>query len=368
MGWIDSVLVALDICERGGMIGEKKWEKNDFQDGLPDERKMICSEPLATVSLSELYDTSYPPKTQIIEGLLSSGAYLFVGAPKIGKSFFVAQLGYHVSNGMPLWGYPVHSGTVLYLALEDDYSRLQKRLSRMFGTDSADQLHFATRSQSLGTGLDDQLNQFVLAHAGTRLIIIDTLQKVRDASGDRYSYANDYDIVTRLKHFAERFNLCILIVHHTRKQSSDDCFDTISGTNGLLGAADGAFLLMKEKRTDNRAILDVVGRDQQDQRLYLVFDREFCLWRLTKTETELWKEPVDPLHEAVASFLATQSCWSGNASELCECLGLALSPNVLTRRLNISTDDLMDRYGICFQSSRTHAGRHVTLSKMEQEA
>ncbi|MFQ9555896.1 MAG: hypothetical protein ACLR1P_08050 [Oscillospiraceae bacterium] len=43
----------------------------------------------------------------------------------------------------------------------------------------------------------------------------------------------------------------------------------ISGTNGLLGAADGAFLLRKEKRTDGSAILDVAGRDQQDQRMYL---------------------------------------------------------------------------------------------------
>ena len=39
----------------------------------------------------------------------------------------------------------------------------------------------------------------------------------------------------------------------------------ISGTSGLLGAADGAFLLQKEKRTGNAATLEVSGRDQQDQ-------------------------------------------------------------------------------------------------------
>ena len=36
----------------------------------------------------------------------------------------------------------------------------------------------------------------------------------------------------------------------------DDKFDMISGTNGLSGAADGAFLLQKEKRTDGTATLD----------------------------------------------------------------------------------------------------------------
>ena len=88
---------------------------------------------LETVSMMELYDTAYPPKLPIIDGLLYNGTYLFVGSPKIGKSFFMAQIGYHISKGLPLWGFSVRQGTVLYLALEDDYARLQKRLSQMFG-------------------------------------------------------------------------------------------------------------------------------------------------------------------------------------------------------------------------------------------
>ena len=69
----------------------------------------------------------------------------------------------------------------------------------------------------------------------------------------------------------------MLIVHHTRKLQSEDCFDMISSTNGLLGAADGAFILQRTKRIDNKGILDIVGRDQQDQKIYLEFDREKCL-------------------------------------------------------------------------------------------
>ena len=82
----------------------------------------------------------------MIEGLLLCGTYIFAGSPKIGKSFFMAQLGYHVAMGLPLWEYPVRKGTVLYLALEDDYSRLQSRLSQMFGVDAVEGLHFATQS------------------------------------------------------------------------------------------------------------------------------------------------------------------------------------------------------------------------------
>ena len=91
---------------------------------------------LHTVTLSELYETSYPSRPPIIDGLLYPGTYLLAGAPKVGKSFLVAQLAYHISTGQPLWDYPVHKSTVLYLALEDDYKRLQDRMFRMFGVDS----------------------------------------------------------------------------------------------------------------------------------------------------------------------------------------------------------------------------------------
>lgn len=204
---------------------------------------------LHTVSMNELYQNIYQSRPPIIDGLLYPGTYLFAGAPKVGKSFLMAQLAYHVSMGLPLWGYPVHKGTVLYLALEDDHRRLQGRLYRMFGMDGTNDLLFAIYAKQLGLGLEEQLKKFVRQHPDTKLIIIDTLQKVREVGGDKYSYANDYEVVGKLKRLADDCGICLLLVHHTRKQQADDKFDMISGTNGLLGAADGAFLLQKEKRT-----------------------------------------------------------------------------------------------------------------------
>ncbi len=91
------------------------------------------------------------------------------------------------------------------------------------------------------------MNQFVEQHKDARLIIIDTLQKVKEIGGDKFSYADDYQNVTRLKAFSDKYGVCILLVHHTRKLDSSDSFERISGTNGLLGAADGAFVMEKEK-------------------------------------------------------------------------------------------------------------------------
>lgn len=195
-----------------GAAGEQS-QNLKTNDIIPKDRKNNNS--LHTLSMTELYDTTYPPKAAIIDGLLYAGTYLFVGAPKIGKSFFMAQLSYHVATGISLWQYDVHSGEVLYLALEDDYARIQKRLYKMFGSEDTPNLHFATQSMTLGGGLLDQLEAFLAHHPETRLMIVDTLQKIREIGSDKYNYANDYEIVGRLKAFSDKHNLCLLIVHHT---------------------------------------------------------------------------------------------------------------------------------------------------------
>ena len=316
------------------------------------------------LSMTELYDTVYPPRKPIVNDLLYSGTYLFVGAPKVGKSFFMGQLAYHVAMGLPLWEYEVHQGIVLYLALEDDYARLQRRLSRMFGVEETSNLYFATQAKSVSEGLDQQLEGFIREHPDVRLIIIDTLQKVREIGGDRYSYASDYEIVTKLKTFSDKYGICLLVVHHTRKMEAEDSFDMISGTNGLLGAADGAFIMQKKRRTDNTALLDIVGRDQPDQELTLEFNRERCVWEFQGAETELWKLPPDPLLEAVAKMLnPEQPEWRGTPTELLERLsGVSIQANILTRKLNVSADRLYNDYGIRYESRRTHEGRVVKLT------
>ena len=351
-----------DLPDKGNLqatnnrgCGTEVWtEKRDRIDGLE------------TVSMTELYDTVYPPKIPIVDGLIYAGTYLFVGAPKVGKSFFMAQLGYHVSMGLDLWDYPVRKGTVLYLALEDDYARLQKRLSRMFGMESSENFYFATQSKTLNEGLEEQLNQFVKEHTDARLIIIDTLQKVREVGGDRYSYSSDYEIVTKLKSFSDKYGICLLVVHHTRKLESEDSFDMISGTNGLLGAADGAFIMHKKKRTDNEAVMDIVGRDQPDQELTIEFDRERCVWKFKKAETELWKQPPNPLLEAINNFLTEDKPeWEGTATELVSQLpDMQIQANVLSRKLNVVNSQLLNDYGIFYDNKRGHE-RKIILKRLE---
>lgn len=357
------------------IIPTENTEINHSNENSPEDFKKIfqqmqrMSDPayLHTVSMNELYETVYQSRPPVIDGLLYSGTHLFAGAPKVGKSFFMAQLAYHVSTGQKLWDYDVHQGTVLYLALEDDYQRLQERMFRMFGVEGTDNLHFAVYAKQLGAGLDEQLEKFIREHPGTRLIIIDTLQKIREVSTDAYSYANDYDIVGRMKQFADKNGVCVLLVHHTRKQQAGDKFEMISGTNGLLGCADGAFLLQKEKRTDLSATLEIVGRDQPDQKLHLTRDTEKLIWQLDHAETELWKNPPDPLLDKIAVVI-TKDCpvWNGSATELVALLGEDIQPNILTRKLNVKAGELLNEYSIEYSMKRTRNGSAICLTRIKQ--
>ena len=347
---------------------ENNPQEESLEEMLRDMRRKSDPAYLHTVSMNDLYQNVYLSRPPIIDGLLYPGTYLFAGAPKVGKSFLMAQLAYHVSMGLPLWGYPVHKGTVLYLALEDDHRRLQGRLYRMFGTEGTDNLLFAVYAKQLGVGLEEQLKKFVREHPDTKLIIIDTLQKIREAGGEKYSYANDYEVVGKLKRLADDCGICLLLVHHTRKQQADDKFDMISGTSGLLGAADGAFLLQKEKRTGNAATLEVSGRDQQDQKLYLIRNTETLLWELQRAETELWKEPPEPLLDEIAELVMKDiSSWEGSATELVSLIKVEIQPHVITRKLNVLSGRLYAEHGIYYKSNRTHDGRKIRFWKDDTE-
>ena len=135
-----------------------------MEEMLRQMQRMSDPSYLATMTMSQLYDTVYESRLPVIDGLLYPGTYLFVGAPKVGKSFLMAQIAYHISTGLPLWNYSVHGGTVLYLALEDDYRRCRSVCIVCLVLEGTDTLHFATCAKQLGAGLYEQLARFVSEH------------------------------------------------------------------------------------------------------------------------------------------------------------------------------------------------------------
>ena len=348
------------------IIPDETADYNSFDEDFDEWTDFPDGTRLSTMTMDELYDTAFETRPPLIDGFLYPGTYLFAGAPKYGKSFLSLQIAYHVSTGKPLWDLETSQGTVLYLALEDTFQRLQKRSYRMFGTESTPDLHFAVLANKAGAGLNDQLQSFIDEHPKTRLIIIDTLQRIRADNLEKSTYAADYDVVVQLKEFVDRNRLCLLLVHHTRKQKAKDIYEEISGTQGLFGAADGAILFYKESRISDYAQVNVTGRDQPDQIIDIVRDDDTLTWSFVVVETDLWQEPSEPILEALSAWLHEYGReWTGTATELAALLDTDLKPNKLSTKLNVHADKLLKEYGIAYRNTRTHDGRRITLCLTE---
>ena len=137
---------------------------------------------LKTVDAETLLSTPMSKTMFIVDGLISQGVNVISGASKIGKSWLMLWLGLQVAQGNSVWGLSTLQCDVLYLSLEDTQRRIKDRLYNL--TDSApDNLYFAVTSGLIGGGLEEQITDFLTEHPATKLVIIDTLQKVRDSKG-----------------------------------------------------------------------------------------------------------------------------------------------------------------------------------------
>jgi len=222
---------------------------------------------------AELASKDIPEPVWIVPGLLPAGLSLLAGKPKIGKSWLTLAIAVGVSNGTQVLDRSVGAQGVLYLALEDNEQRLKTRLLELLGDDDkpSERLHFVNGWKSLAEGGLADLEARLAADPTIRLVVIDTLGRVRKSSKPGGNiYLEDYEIIAGLKAVADKFQAGILCVHHTRKAHSADPFETISGTTGLTGAADTNMVLSRMGIAET--VLHVNGRDVEEQHLAMKFD------------------------------------------------------------------------------------------------
>lgn len=214
---------------------------------------------LQTISGETLMSKPLQPMNFVIDTFLSQGLHILAGSPKAGKSWLALWLAVTVAKGEGVWKMSVKQGTTLYLCLEDSQLRIQNRLFEI--TDDAPaNVHFCTECSTLGCGLEEQLENFISEYPDTVLVIIDTLQMIR---GNNYdcTYANDYRDLSVLKKIADEHQIAILLIHHLRKEPSEDVFNRISGTTAISGAVDSSFTLINSSHGSGRAKLFCIGRD-----------------------------------------------------------------------------------------------------------
>lgn len=238
--------------------------------------------PYRTITADVLQTTEFTEPDWVIPNLLPVGLAILAGRPKVGKSWLALNLAVAVANGGRFLGtVETIRSEVLYLALEDNHRRLQGRLNTILTgerTEAPAGLQFTTDARPFDSGGFEDLRDHLHANPGVRLVIIDTLQRVRGkAARGKDTYAGDYQELGTLQRIALDCKVALVVVHHTTKMNYADPFDSISGTSGISGAADTLFVLARVPEMNGLAFQSR-GRDTEELSIAVKFDPTRGAW------------------------------------------------------------------------------------------
>jgi hypothetical protein len=236
------------------------------------ERARTADYGFATQSAIDLLATEFPPLAAVVPGLFYEGSTLLCGSPKSGKSLLLYGLGIAVASGGYVLGQiAVERAEVLYLCLEDGPRRAQRRLAKILaGRPMPAGLELVYRAPTLGDGLVAGLGRYLDDHPATKLVLIDTLAKVRRVRdrGGGSAVQIDYEELEPLTTCAQERRIALVIVHHTRKLHSDDAMDMVNATQGAGASVDTVAVLQRTRNGDGSATLAVMGRDLDEEQEY----------------------------------------------------------------------------------------------------
>ena len=307
-------------------------------------------------SCEEIMTTVYKPIEYVVDGLLAQGLYILAGAPKVGKSWLALDMCLSIAKGEKVLGQETTQGTALYLCLEDSFQRIQNRLYEL--TDEpVENLHFVILSDTIGKGLEEHIEQFKSEHSDLKVVFIDTLQMIRSETDS--NYGSDYKELSILKSLADKLEVAIVVVHHTRKCSDSDPFNMISGSTGISGCVDGSMVLIENKRGSRNAKLYCVGRDIENQEINLVFENS--RWKVVDEATA---KEADFFSFAVHDFMLERNYFTGSATELAIMLSKILCKEIFANHIK---KELMKHayelqsYGVTFKSRRSNGQRVIIL-------
>ena len=272
-------------------------------------------------ALSHILSMSLPDPQWAIPTFLPVGVTLLAGKPKMGKSWLALSLALAIAeNRLALGTMPVTQGDVLYLGLEDSIRRISDRATKLLqGRTPPDNFTWVGVWNQLSSGGLADIEEWLYKHKEARLVVIDTLAKVRPMTPSTSTgYSDDYAVMTPLKAIAEDNNVAILVIHHLRKMGAPDVMDTISGTTGLTGATDCNMVLDRERGKDE-AILHITGRDVEEQEHRLTFNTETAQWSMQGSADKPYHLTKDHRH----------------IIEILERVNGPLSPKAMSEKLNI---------------------------------
>jgi hypothetical protein len=253
----------------------------------------------APISAVELMGMEFAPTRYVIADILPEGLLLLAGKPKKGKSWMALAACADVAAGGVAFGSKrVEQGSTLYLALEDNVKRLQKRLRKVLdGRPAPEGMHVEVSWPRLDEGGAELLDEWLTEHPDARLVVIDTLAKIRRPARGQNVYAEDYAALEQLLPLASKHGVAIVVVHHLRKMAASDPMDEISSSTGLTAGVDG-FLILRRTPGSKGPTLYVDGRDIEEPSEYaLHWNMNTATWTIegSAEEVHISKERADIL-------------------------------------------------------------------------
>lgn len=230
-------------------------------------------------------------------------------------------------------------------------------------------LHCAVTCKTLADGFCEDIDKFMGANPNTKLVIVDTFQKIRaDVGGNTNLYSNDYKELGVLKALASKHRIAIILVHHLRKQGANDPVNTLTSSTGISGAVDSTFILQRDKRAENAATLFCTGRDIKTLEISLVFSEQSCTWLLRDENPELVKL-IDPTVNQVSNYFTESGTdeFCESATELADLMkahsGVVISPAVLSKKLLCGHAQFCSLGYEC-SFYRTHEGKKIKITRV----
>lgn len=280
----------IDRIFKSSKLYRNKWEREDYKEMTINKALSITSQEnnkiqdLEYISAIELQNKDLPPTVYYVDKLLPQGLNLICSVPKLGKSWLALDLCLSICNGTTFLNFKTKQAGCLYLALEDSYNRLKGRMNKLLNDKLApSNFIYAINCNDLKNGFVNQIESFLNSHKDIKVIIIDTLQKIRSDSKNNNAYSHDYKELSMIKKLADEKGLCIILIHHLKKGTTNDPFERVSGTNGVTGTVDTTFVLDKKYRNDDETYMSVVGRDVEYNEYILKFNKDTCKWSMIST-------------------------------------------------------------------------------------
>ena len=236
-------------------------------------------------TLDELDSVEFPPTQFCLPDLIPEGVVLLCSPPKLGKSYFCLNLCLAKATGGTLLDRQVEQCDSLYIALEDNAQSLKERVQKILvdGSKTPKGITVYHYWKSLGMGGEQDIIHHLDENPSCKLVIIDTLAKIRPTSRpNSNAYLEDYRLLNLLVDITKsHMGLTILVIHHVRKAKADDIFETISGTNGLDGASDAAIVWGRDGK---HVLFNLKGRRVPyltgDDALVMELAEDIMTWQL----------------------------------------------------------------------------------------